>query len=80
MANKASMGTKRKQRTAKASRPPRARYQIRCTSCGFTKPWPRAGRLKPGARAYLISACPGCKRIHMHAIEEVPSGPLPGGG
>ena len=70
------MGTKQKKRTAKAPKHRPAHLQIRCTSCGFTKPWTQPARLKRGARAYLITACTGCHRLHMHAIEAVPTGPL----
>ena len=74
------MGTKQTKRAGKVSRHRPACLQIRCTSCGFTKPWARTGRFKPGSRTYLITACSGCKRLHMHAIEEVSKGPAPGGG
>lgn len=79
MATNAFMRAKHKEQGARIARHRPARLQIRCTSCGFTKPWTQAARLKAGARAYLITACAGCKRLHMHAIEEVPTGPFRNG-
>jgi len=73
------MRAKHKQQRHRTNRAHRGSLQIRCTSCGFTKPWTQAVRLKAGARAYLITACAGCKRLHMHAIEEVPTGPFRNG-
>jgi len=52
-------------------------WQMRCTNCGFTKPWSEHGfRLKDGGRKYAITGCLQCHRLHMHAIEPASTAPV----